>query len=369
MLELTILGAEKGESIVLRLPPLDGRERWGVVDCYCRSLSDPDANPTLRFLKDNGATELEFLCLTHPHEDHYRGMSQLLNAFPVRYFWRSQAMNVERLKWILSYDRQDAARRNDQNAEEDARELQAIFNEIELKKKANNGQSPLIPKNAGLGMILYPGPSEANAEIQVISLAPSGRQQERFELGLKTCFDAGRLKSDLPTSHHNIASMALLVKYGQTQIVLGGDVESSGWQNALEEVEANNLAAHAVKVSHHGSTNGYCGGLWGAFAATGRPIAIIAPYRRFKLPRQESLEHIRSHCKRLFVTCLKAVDPDISKMGDSLDPNQMKSRIILSAKMKAVPSEGPLPFGRWSFRFDNAGNLINSEFDGSAGEI
>ncbi len=77
-LSVHVLGAAKGESIVLQLP----NGRWGVVDCYARSL-----NPTLMFLRESGVEKLEFLCLTHPHDDHYRGMSQILEEFPVAYFW------------------------------------------------------------------------------------------------------------------------------------------------------------------------------------------------------------------------------------------------------------------------------------------
>lgn len=68
LLEVHVLGAGRGESIVLRLP--DGG--WGVVDCCASSSSDESKNSTLEFLRSRNIKELEFLCLTHPHDDHYK---------------------------------------------------------------------------------------------------------------------------------------------------------------------------------------------------------------------------------------------------------------------------------------------------------
>src|SRR5579872_584692 len=91
LLEVHVINAGVGESIVIRMPG----EGWGVVDCYSRCAADPDANPTVRFLRDRGVVRLEFLCLTHPHDDHYRGMSHLLELFNPRYFWRSACMTPQ----------------------------------------------------------------------------------------------------------------------------------------------------------------------------------------------------------------------------------------------------------------------------------
>jgi hypothetical protein len=35
------------------------------------------------------------------------------------------------------------------------------------------------------------------------------------------------------------------------------------------------LASSAVKVSHHGSTTGYCKGLWNSFALDHDPVAVV----------------------------------------------------------------------------------------------
>src|SRR4051812_33928138 len=98
-LTVHVLGAAKGESIILHLPS----GQWGVVDCYAGSVANPQTNPTFQFLKSQGVTELEFLCLTHPHDDHYRGMSQLLESFSIRSFWRFSGLGGSHFLRLVEY--------------------------------------------------------------------------------------------------------------------------------------------------------------------------------------------------------------------------------------------------------------------------
>src|SRR5437899_163845 len=83
LMEVHVTGGGIGESIVLRLP----NGRWGVVDCYVPSLRDATSSSAFRLLKERGVTSLEFLCLTHPDADHFRGMSLFLETFAVGQFW------------------------------------------------------------------------------------------------------------------------------------------------------------------------------------------------------------------------------------------------------------------------------------------
>ena len=67
-----VLGPGTGESIVLRLPSGD----WVVIDSYKPSMDVPLA---VHVLKKYEVRKLGALVLTHPHEDHYLGMPELLD--------------------------------------------------------------------------------------------------------------------------------------------------------------------------------------------------------------------------------------------------------------------------------------------------
>ncbi|HZI07816.1 MAG TPA: MBL fold metallo-hydrolase, partial [Archangium sp.] len=86
-LSLVVFGPGRGEAMVVLLP--DGRV--GVVD-GCREPSSPDTgrgDPVREFLSAleqraglRGETfRIAFVCLTHPHDDHYAGLGRLLEAY------------------------------------------------------------------------------------------------------------------------------------------------------------------------------------------------------------------------------------------------------------------------------------------------
>lgn len=93
---LHFLGDGKGESIALDTPL-----GWGVVDCF----SYQGRVPVLEFLRNKGVTNLRFLALTHPHEDHFLGMDKLAEYFlakdGIQEFWRFPALDACRLFPLL----------------------------------------------------------------------------------------------------------------------------------------------------------------------------------------------------------------------------------------------------------------------------
>ena len=96
-LSIHVISSGVGESLFVGLP----NGKWGVIDCYASNLADPSSNHTLNFLRSQDVVSLEFLCLTHPHYDHYRGFRQLFEKFDIRYFWRFGAFISRDLKRIF----------------------------------------------------------------------------------------------------------------------------------------------------------------------------------------------------------------------------------------------------------------------------
>lgn len=122
-LKIYVFGSTEGESIVLHLP----NGRWGVVDSFVSSLNDPGTNPAYRLLKRENVTEIEFLCLTHPHDDHFRGMSQLLEGFTVRQFWTFMGPDPQDVSLLKTYFLAEAAQADRAVLMESAAELVSLF--------------------------------------------------------------------------------------------------------------------------------------------------------------------------------------------------------------------------------------------------
>ena len=108
LLRVYVYGASEGESIALHLP----NGAWGVVDSFASSSGDPATNPIHRLLRDKNVAEIEFLCITHPHADHFMGMSQLFRDFEVKQFWTFFGLEPTDFKLLQTYFLTEAAQAN-----------------------------------------------------------------------------------------------------------------------------------------------------------------------------------------------------------------------------------------------------------------
>jgi len=364
---LHIINAGIGESIIVEMP----NGKWGVVDCYAKSVVNPDTNPTLQFLLEHQIKELEFLCLTHPHSDHYRGMSHLLDSFSIKYFWRFAAMPLEYLLNLLNYLKGDALERQDDYDVESANDLQTTLHLVsqkrmrkELSVRHMSDIKPLYP----IPVILTEGGS--SGEVEILSISPSSDNVEWYQDSIRECFTAdGHLKPDRPHLRHNDISAARLIRYGLTCVVLGGDVETKNWHHTLSALNNSKLAAHAVKVSHHGSEAGYTPNLWAVFSANGEPYAIITPYRKHCLPKREAVKHIKRHTNRLMITCRPAVpfatDTDFEIWQNYSPQVQFAIRNVF----RSFHANRLSNLGICSLAFDNWGNCISINYSGAASAL
>lgn len=347
LLEINVFGAGKGESIVLRWPD----DKWGVVDCYNPSQRNPESNLTWRFLQDSQVRELEFICLTHPHDDHYRGMSQLLAHFSVKFFWRFAGLSATHLNAFAKHLVLEARRGGSEERKISANDFVRTMSQVRVQR-----QNQLRQKTATGFQQLYPVPADPKAHFQIWSFAPSGNRVADYEHILASRFPIGKqplLRES--EAEHNSISMGLLVRFGDTRLVLGGDIEESGWSDVLAEIPREELASHLVKVSHHGSKTGYVDGLWEAFSAQSKPIAVIAPYRRFNLPEPEAIGHIKPFVSKILLTC------DLDDEPPAAIPAPVKSRTLLSMKMKIRPAPKDSPHGQCTLQFDPFGNCVYAE--------
>jgi beta-lactamase superfamily II metal-dependent hydrolase len=361
LLELHVLGGGKGESIVLKLP--DGR--WGVVDCYNASPSDRDANATTRFLRGRGVTKLFFACLTHPHDDHFLGMVELIKEFQPEEFWRFGCLSHEHVRNLMLYNRLLAARSADDDLSRSAAELLELF--AVARDGAKEGKMTVCRLNSRTNP--YPSRTDKDSTFQIECLSPTGRQIEHYEAAIKDCVGRdGKIYKKTPRSVHNNISVVLKITYRNTKVILGGDLENHGWRDVLLEIDGSNLQASAVKVSHHGSSNGYCDGLWERFSAEGKPIAVVAPRIRYGLPNSKALTHICRYAKRIYSTFLVS---DKSIPSESITETQgasLLSRIAIRETFNARPGGSGGDCGRCGLIFDDS-NLIDVQLDHPACKI
>jgi hypothetical protein len=304
-IEVHVFGGKKGESIALRLPD----NRWGVVDNYTPSLKNHSTNPTLRYLQSRGVNRLSFLCLTHPHEDHYRGMSHLIQYFDPDRIWIFGAETHRdlhaKVAAVLRLKSLSCNMENDDVGNED--ELVAVLDGIRDRCRDKTRVPRLEVRRLQLEQPLLE--LDSDPVLKITAIGATGGQILQYEETLSKCFEGnGFLADRVPNINHNLISGGLLIEYGQARIVLGGDIETEGWEETMKSLASKGrLRSILIKASHHGSTDGYCKGLWDCFSPNRCAFAVITPYLNQQLPSWEGLVHISTHAVTSCTPSLKAL--------------------------------------------------------------
>lgn len=354
LLEVHLLGGSKGESIVIKLP--DGQ--WGVVDCYTDAIADPDKNPTIQFLRSRSVKTLQFVCLTHAHDDHFLGMVKLIEEFKPAEFWRFGCLSAPHIRKLLQYNALRAKEVDGAKRAELSRSMRE-FQDILKVAERGRGDNSIRPNPLTSMKTLYPLPRDESKGLKIECLAPSGTQVARYHEAILDCIGPDeQIAKELKHAEHNEVSVVLKITYGETVVILGGDLEKGGWEEVIREYGEANLKALAVKVSHHGSETGYCPGLWKHFTAEGKTIAMIAPQHRHKLPRPEGLEDISKFASQIVATC----KPKLGwKSTSAVREPVSESRLILRTHLSAMKLADSTPCGQCSYKFDNLGNVVERE--------
>ena len=353
-LEVHLLGGSKGESIVIKLPD----DQWGVVDCYTDAVAEPGKNPTIQFLRSRKVKKLLFVCLTHAHDDHFLGMVKLIEEFKPTEFWRFGCLAPPHISKLMQYNALRAKEVNGAKQVELTRSTKELFDILKISERGHNDKS-ILPNPLTSLKTPYPLPRNNAQGFKIECIAPSGPQVAKYHRAILDCIGADeKIAKELKHSDHNEVSVVLKITYGETIVILGGDLERGGWEEVVREYGEDKLKALAVKVSHHGSENGYCADLWKHFTVGGKTIAMIAPQHRHKLPRPEGLDVISKFANKIVATC----KPKLNWVSTSgTRETQPESRVILRTHLSAMKLADDTACGQCSFKFDDLGNIVEQE--------
>lgn len=214
-LSVHVLNVGNGDSIIIELPEVNGERSYIVIDSKRK-------DKTINYLEDLGAKNLRLVISTHPHTDHYVGLSGVLKKYEgkVDEFWDSGFRHVLDT-WV------------------------ELYNYLISKPDIY-----FLRPTSGLTTVLN--------GVELTVLAPS--------IALRNRYDSYGVNI-------NNSSIVLKLEYGGKVLILTGDAQWESWGKMTEEFphfeETKNPRQHIqldesynplncdfLKVPHHGSKHG-----------------------------------------------------------------------------------------------------------------
>lgn len=169
-------------------------------------------------------------------------------------------------------------------------------------------------EKAGCGQYLLGGVKETKAGVEIECLSPLSTDLNLYQKALA--------RSNSPKDYvadENLLSVVLRLRYVGNSILLSSDARKGAWP-AIWKKAKKDLAAEAVKVSHHGSISGYHDGIWSHTVSTKGTHAVISSGARYGHPHTEVIEalhalRVQLHCTNYPEVYRKNRPIDISKFS------------------------------------------------------
>ena len=282
-IELTLLGPGYGESIVLHV----GNNHRVVVDSCINNDGEPEATRYLKSIGVHPAEAVRLIVATHWHDDHIRGIRQLVTACHGATFCCSAALCREEFLAIVAA----LESRHFSASGSGVRELYGVFSHLKAK-----GQSPSF---ALANRVVF-----SQGESKIWSLSPSDKNFSSFLTSISDLVPGERqAKTRVSSLSPNTIAVALWVSAGHVQLLLGADLEAQGWRLIVKSTERPAGKASVFKIPHHGSQNAHDPEVWQSLLDPD-PFAVLTPWRLGgkTLPCGSDVRRILSHTPNAYIT-------------------------------------------------------------------
>lgn len=279
MLNVVIFGPGRGEAILLMLP--DGSV--GIVDgCGEPRSKDGRGDPVRELLahlereRQDSELSLRFVCLTHPHDDHYGGLGRLLQAYEGRVdeVWcpfQTGDHYIDAYRSWLDHCKEPA----EQPDRDSLRGLDRAFHEMR-RRHTDTAPKPRIFKQGT--PLLNSRRRMDGAVLRIFGVGPSDADIQDAQDALVATLSALTSGTRRSLFDPNDASGALLVRWGKAQVLLAGDLTRGrdalhGWQCTQSDIRDR---VQVVNVAHHASAGAHYVDLWAKMKPA---LAIVTPFQ------------------------------------------------------------------------------------------
>lgn len=324
--EVTLIGTGGGygESIVVHI----GNGKWIIID----SCTNPKTKKSLplEYLTKIGVNlsiDIKMILCTHWHDDHLKGLSQLLIECKSAEFCMAEVTDRKKFLQMVSLD---ALKFNEEPISDSST---YEFNKCLEIAKINGNRIVFAKSNC----VLDKTKLIDTLFSETFALSPSDHTIECFMNEISTLItEFGSQNKKIPINKPNAKSVAIYLKLGKHAVLLGSDLELSkddkeGWLNILNHNKVIDKPASLLKIAHHGSLNGYSERIFSELMDE-KPVTKLTPWnKKDKLPQAEMIAKYRNHSSAIYITSpikltnkAKKRERDIEKLIAKFNINLMQ---------------------------------------------
>ncbi len=301
--EVSVFGPGFGESLAIHL----GFRQWVIVDsCIARKSNRPAALEYLEGIGIDVARDVVLVIATHWHDDHIRGLGQLVRTCKSAEFVCSQALRDGEFLTLVQGLSTGA-----QMLTTGVSEFSSIICELKRRKRKRSNKK-YVPKFAIADRLLWkrngnetPGALPA----KIYSLAPSDASvRVAFERIAKLIPIEDKAKKRIPSLSPNDSSVVLWFSIGNLSALLGADLEETedplrGWTVILDSQTRPTKKADLFKIPHHGAQSSHNLRVWQEMVETNAPSGTT-PFQKgnVSLPTNADMKRIISLTNQAFLT-------------------------------------------------------------------
>lgn len=238
-MKITFKNVGQGDSIILEWDSA-GVSKIGIIDCN----KVKKENPVLQYLIEQDIKKIEFIIISHPHDDHYSGFKELLehvekNNIFITWFGHT-LQNLEVGYWKFF-----------ELGNEATRDLDWIIKKgIELKKNGFLERWEIIGGNSYL---------EIDKNVFLQSFSPSHEEIQTYKKIVK--LDSVTNFKEASSAANLLSTVFKLTKDGRN-ILLTSDAVYSTFDRIENEGKINDIEFEMLQVPHHGSIKNFHDVFW-----------------------------------------------------------------------------------------------------------
>lgn len=283
--EVSLFGPGVGESVVVHL----GGNEWMIVDS-CRG---EHASAALAYLRRIGVdpANVKLIVATHWHNDHVRGLHELVQACTDAYFFCSSALFSEEILALAELWDETASDRSAVS------ELYKITQFFTSQGAQGQGRIKFAGSNRRIRRRVY-NIGTQSFECEIYSLSPSDFEIQRSHESIAALLPRPTTAPLVPLDGlPNDTSVVLHIRSGAVTVLLGADLENAlnphtGWNVIVDSPDRPAERASCLKVSHHSSHTGDDPRIW-TNLLTAEPHAILTPFNSGSRPLPQPADIVR----------------------------------------------------------------------------